>query len=705
MSEAEKIDLNSPEYYLNRELSLLSFQWRVLEEAQDERNPLLERAKFLAIVESNLSEFFMVRVGGLSMQRDAGVVDLSPDGRTPAEQLVEIRKEAQRLLQEMRNYWKSVLLPELSKAGIYILDYNELNARQKEIADEYFHEVIFPVLTPLAVDPGHPFPHISNLSLNLAVSIRDPQGHTHFARLKVPPALQQLLPLKRSSGGVRKDGTVPHDHYFVWIEQVITANLKWLFPGMEILEAHPFHVTRNADMAIQELEALDLLETIEQGLRRRRFGDVVRVMVNEDMPASIKNVLLENLKVDRNEVYSLRGPLDLTCLMQLTKIDRYDLRDHPFTPAIPSCLKIHPDSEDGAIFSAISQENILLHHPYDSFTPVVEFLKSAARDPDVLAIKQTLYRVGTNAPVVETLLQASRDYGKQVAVLVELKARFDEESNIGWARRLEQEGAHVTYGFPGLKTHAKIALVVRREGERIRRYIHLATGNYNYATAQVYEDLGWFTCDEEIGADATDLFNYLTGYSAIQDFRKLLVAPINLRQRFEEMIRREIRHQQEGRQGHLIFKMNSLADISIIQLLYQASQAGVKVDLIVRGVCMLRPGVKGLSENIRVISVLGRFLEHSRVYYFHNGGQEQVFLGSADLMPRNINQRVEVLFSIEDQRMIRQLRDDILEAYLRDNTRARCMKSDGSYERMQPGEPLLNAQEWFLAQARRSMEG
>lgn len=688
-------DLNDPRLFINRELSMLEFQRRVLEEALDETNPLLERVKFLAILGSNLDEFFMLRVSGLKKQVDAGVVNLPPDGMPPAEQIAAIRKSTLQLIAQARDCLRNDLLPRLNQSGIHVLDYAELDEKQKGHVKSYFDEVIFPVLTPLAFDPGHPFPHISNLSLNLAVLIRDERGLEHFARIKVPDTLPRLVPIKRSSGGVRKDGTVPYHHYFVWLEQAISVNLDKLFPGMEVLEAHPFRVTRDADVEIQELEAFDLLETIEQNVRQRRFGSVVRVTVNDDMPDHIRNILLKNLELERNDIYTLRGPLGLSGLMQLYQIDRHDLKDASFIPAVPYALQ--PEQLDGNIFAAIRREDILVHHPYQSFNPVVEFLQTAARDPQVLAIKQTLYRVGGNPPVVEALLEAVEN-GKQVAVLVELKARFDEESNIGWAKKLESAGVHVIYGLLGLKTHSKIALIVRKEGEGIRRYMHLGTGNYNAVTAQLYEDLGMFTVDEAIGADVSDLFNYLTGYSNKKEYQKLLVAPVNLRKRMEELIKREIEHQQREGNGRLIFKMNSLVDKRMVQQLYRASQAGVKVDLLVRGICSLRPGLPGISENIQVTSILGRFLEHSRIYYFRNAGQEEIYIGSADLMPRNINWRVEVLFPVQDPRLIRHLRTKVLDTYLADNVKARRMKSDGSYERLkpQPKEPLVNGQLWLI---------
>jgi len=701
-------NLDNPTNYINRELGLLAFQWRVFEEAKDESNPLLERVKFLAIVGSNMNEFFMVRVGGLIIQNLTGMTDLSIDGLTPAEQLAAIRKEARTLMEEVRDYFHKVLKPALDEAGIHILNYDELNEKQRTSVDAYFDEVVFPVLTPLAFDPGHPFPHISNLSLNLAVLICDREGTQHFARVKVPDTLPHLVPIKRSSGGVRKDGTVPHNHYFVWNSQVIMANLNDLFPGMEILEAHPFHVTRNADLEIQELEAVDLLETMEENVRKRRFGRVVRLLVNKNMPDYIREILEENLEMDPKDVYFMDTPLSFSKLMQLTKVDRYSLKYKSFVPAMPPQLRKALDDPSISIFSRMRKNDILVHHPYESFAPVVAFLRASASDPQVLAIKMTLYRVGKNSPVVQALLEARRDYGKQVAVLVELKARFDEESNIGWARILEQEGVHVTYGLLGLKTHCKIALVVRKEGDHIRRYVHLGTGNYNHITAQLYEDVGMFTCDPDIGADCSDLFNYLTGYSLKQDYRKLLVAPINLRGQFEEMIRHEMEVQQNGGRGHIILKMNSLVDPPLIKLLYQASQIGVKIDLIVRGICSLRPGIKGMSENIRVVSILGRFLEHSRIYYFRNEGKPRIYMGSADLMPRNLNRRVEVLFPVEDPKLTRRIRTYILKVLMEDNVKARLMLPDGNNRHLKPRSERTarNAQEIFIKAAhQRSKEG
>jgi polyphosphate kinase len=676
----EPVELDDPRLYVNRELSLLKFQWRVLEEAQNETNPLLERVKFLSILGSNLDEFFMVRVAGLQNQVESGILEAGSDGLSPAKTLEAVAAEFTALIEEAQAC-REQLLFDLAENGIHVLDYRDLSFEQREFADRYFHDTVFPVLTPLAHDPGRPFPHISNLSLNLSVTVRDATAREHFARVKVPDTLPQLIPLQPV-----KSKTRPIT--FVWIEQVIQANLQALFPGMLIVESYPFHVTRDAELAIQELESADLLEMVEESVKQRRFGAVVRLEIAADMPEERLALLQENLEADDIDVFRVRGPLGLSRLRHLASLDRPELKDAPFVPAP---LEGADDDED--IFAMIRRTDVLLHHPFDSFQPVVDFIRAAARDPHVLAIKTTLYRVGRNAPIVEALLEAN-EKRKQVAVLVELKARFDEESNIEWARALEREGVHVVYGLVGLKIHSKIAMVVRREGDVIRRYVHLATGNYNTVTANVYTDLGLLTCDSDIGADATDLFNYLTAYSAKTDYRKILVAPISLRQRFEELIEREITHARAGRPARLIFKANALADPRIIRLLYEASRAGVQVDLIVRGVCMLIPGIAGVSENIRVRSIVGRFLEHSRVFYFWNGGSEEVYLGSADLMSRNISRRVEVLFPIEKPALLRYVRDKILSVYLEDNVKAREMMPDGSYRRMQPGaaETPVNAQ-------------
>lgn len=680
----EPADLTSPTLYLNRELSLLEFQRRVMEEACDEKAPLLERLKFLAIFGSNMDEFFMVRVSGIRKQVEAGIAEPSMDGLTPRDELAAIRKLSQELLHEAQQYFQRKILPKLDKAGVHVLEYGKLTALQKQRADTYFKDVIYPILTPLALDPSHPFPHISNLSLNLAIVIRDKKGNEKFARLKIPDTLPRLIPIKRSSGAARKDGTIPYHHYFVWLDQLIAANLDALFPGMEVVAAHPFRIVRDADIEIQELEADDLLETMQQNIRKRKFGSVIQVAVHPTMPENIRELLVDNLEVSENDVYKLNHPLGLGSLWQLyNNVERHDLKDIPYKPRIPKSFKHLNTPAD--IFDVIRDENVIIHHPYDSFSPVIDFLNAAARDPLVLAIKQTVYRVGSNAPVVEALLEAA-ERGKQVAVLVELKARFDEESNIGWARALEQVGVHVVYGLVGLKTHCKVTMVVRREGEGIRRYLHLATGNYNAVTSRIYEDIGVFTCDEDMGTDATDLFNYLTGYSTKQDYKKLLVAPVNLRQKLENLTKREIRHAGDGKSARIIFKMNSMVDSRMIQLLYQASQAGVQVDLLVRGICCLRPGIKGISDNIRVHSIVGRYLEHSRIYYFQNNGDEEIYLGSADLMPRNLNHRVEVVFPVENKSQVLHLREKILDRYLKDNTRARVLQADGSYVRIKPLE-------------------
>ena len=692
--------LDDPALYLNREISLLAFQTRVLEEAQDEQNPLLERFKFLSIVGSNLDEFFMVRVAGLKGQLESGALESGPDGMTPSEELIAIRERVTDLYKAGQDCLRSQLLPGLKKEGIHVVDYAQLTQAQIEIANGYFTDTVFPTLTPLAFDPGRPFPHISNLSLNLAVLIRDLQGVEHFARVKVPDSLPQLVPLQSvvKEQKSKSKAKPPKPLYFVWLEQLIVANLQSLFPGMEVIEAHPFHVTRDAETAIQQLEAADLLESVEEGVWQRRFADVVRMEINDTMPSDVLEILLKNLEIESGDVYKMKGPLSLSRLKHLLSLDRPDLKDKPFVPSLVPALQPQDEGED--IFSAIRRQDVLLHHPFDSFQPVVAFLQKAARDPAVLAIKITLYRVGRNAPVVEALLEAI-DNGKQVAVLVELKARFDEESNIEWARRLEREGVHVVYGLMNLKVHCKAALVVRQEKDRIRRYVHLSTGNYNSVTAQLYTDIGLLTCDEAIGEDCTDLFNYLTGYSAKIEYRKLLVAPVNLRDQLEQLIRREIEHQKNGKRGHLIFKMNALQDRRIIKLLYEASQAGVQVDLLVRGICCLRPGIPGISENIRVTSVVGRFLEHSRIFYFHNGGEDEIYLSSADMMPRNLNRRVELAFPVQDPKLIRYVRDEVLETYLSEVVKARHMNSDGTYSRdpRSTNRGEMNSQEWFIKQS------
>ncbi|MBV9506276.1 MAG: polyphosphate kinase 1 [Acidobacteriia bacterium] len=686
-------DLESPELYVNRELSLLAFQRRVLEEAEDESNPLLERVKFLAILGSNLDEFFMVRVAGLAAQLDAGSVETGPDGMSARAQLVSIRREVKKLLSDAQRCLDT-LLTALNEAGIFIQAYEDLTGQQKQRIAKYFAETVFPVLTPLAFDPGRPFPHISNLSLNLAVLIRDAGGQEHFARVKVPDSLPEVVEVSGAINGGSKRGR-GRKIQMVWLEDIIAAHLSDLFPGMEILQSYPFHVTRDADIAIKELEAEDLLETIEEGVRQRRFGSVVRLLVTRDMPSQVLEILKSNFEVGSSEVYRGWRPLAKKRLMGLYSIARPDLKYPTFLPVVPKALV---ESRDEDIFEQIRRNDILLHHPFDSFQPVVEFLRKAARDPAVLAIKICLYRVGRNSPIVEALLDAVEE-DKQVAALVELKARFDEESNIEWARALEKAGAHVVYGLIGLKIHSKVALVVRREQDgRIARYVHLSTGNYNAVTAHLYTDIGMLTADEDVAADASDLFNYLTGYSTKSDYRRLLVSPVNLRTRLSDLIEREVRHAQHGRAAKLIFKMNALVDPSMIRALYRASVAGVKIQLLVRGICCLRPGLAGISENIEVTSIVGHFLEHSRIYYFSNGGEEEVYVGSADMMTRNIDHRVEVVAPIREAAMIRHICDDILATYLSDNVKARVMQSNGSYLKRQPkpGELLVNTQEKLI---------
>jgi polyphosphate kinase len=695
---ANTLPLNDPSLYINQELSLLAFQRRVLEEAEDKRNPLLERVKFLAIVASNLNEFFMVRVAGLVSQMEAGIASAGPDGLPPRAQLIAIRRGVKHLISEAYNCF-AMLCQELAQAGIQMLDYGALNDVQARVANKYFTESAFPVLTPLAFDPGRPFPHISNLSLNLAALIRDKQGNEHFVRIKVPDSLPPLVPVNRAAQAKPKRRSLAHLE-FVWLEQVIAAHLEALFPGMTVIESHPFHVTRDADIGIKEWEAEDLLESIEEGVRQRRFGHVVRLMVGEDMPPHILEILVNNLEVQASEIYRIRGPLSLSRLMHLYNLDRPDLKDVPFAPAMPAALA----QADEDLMEVMNHQDILLHHPFESFQPVIDFLMKAAHDPNVLAIKICLYRVGRNSPVVQALLEAIEEE-KQVAALVELKARFDEESNIEWARALEAQGVHVVYGLIGLKIHCKAAMVVRREGERIARYVHLSTGNYNAVTAHLYTDLGMFTTNPEIADDLSHLFNYLTGYSAKDDYKRLLVSPVNLRDRMEAMIEREIEHQLHGRKAGLIFKTNALVDAEIIRLLYRASQAGVRIQLLVRGMCSLRPGIPGVSQNIEVTSIVGRFLEHSRIYYFLNGGDEEVYLGSADMMPRNLDHRVEILFPLSDSKLIERVRDGMLAVYLSDTVKARRMRSDGTYVRKKAanGKRPVNSQETWIPK-RRSAE-
>ncbi len=669
-----------PAAYINRELSWIEFNRRVLEEACDPSHPPLERAKFLAIFATNLDEFFMIRVAGLRAQSLEGMGAPGPDGLTPAQTLAEIRQHLLPLLEQHNRVWEDEIKPLLASHGICVLRWSELDSAQRKFATEYFNREIFPILTPLAVDNAHPFPHISNLSLSLAVLLRGQDGRELFARVKIPQP--RLLPLNNC------EDSQHCEHCFVWAEEVVGANISTLFPGMEINGTYPFRVTRDADLEIKEDEASDLRVSVERSLQERRFGDAVRLEITRDMPLHLREKLMNHLELAEADVFAVPGVLDLSCLWELHRLQLPELKDRAFTPRLP------PDmGENEDLFDRIRKGEALLHHPYESFMPVVNFVRAAARDPDVLAIKQTLYRVGKNSQIVQALIEAASN-GKQVAAVVELKARFDEENNIQWARALEEAGVHVVYGFPVHKVHAKVCLVVRRDPDGIRRYTHLGTGNYNAQTARLYTDLGFFTCDPDIGEDVSHLFNYLTGYSQHRDYKKLLVAPVNMRTRLTQLIEREIAHQKQYGDGRLMFKMNALVDPRIIELLYCASQTGVKIDLIVRGVCSLRPGVPGLSDNINVISIVGRFLEHSRVFYFHNHGVEEIYIGSADLMQRNLDWRVETIFPIEDETLKQRIKRETLELPLQDNVKARRLTPEGHYVRVQPspGTPHINSQ-------------
>jgi polyphosphate kinase len=666
--ETSEISYDSPALYCNRELSLLAFQERVLEEAADDTNPLLERIKFLAIFGSNLDEFFMVRVAALQQKLAVGTDDISLDGQGAATQLDAIRAEAARLTFLAYDCWEHELLPLLAREDVHIVEYSTLSESERTALNQFFRQAIFPILTPLGYDPGRPFPHISSLSLNLAVVLRDRGGIERFARVKIPDKVDQLIPVSGTPSGVNR---------FVWLEEIIFANLESLFPGTQIVDAYPFRITRDAEVEIQELESDDLLETIEEAVWQRRFRNVVRLELTRDLPETVLEILTSELEAGPDLVSRVPGPLDLRRLWQLHGLDRPRLKYKPLAVTTPSELRSQTAEE---LFSLIRREDLLLHHPYDSFQPVVDLLRLAAVDPHVLAIKITLYRVGRDSPIVESLLTAVQE-GKQVSVLVELKARFDEESNIEWAKALERNGVHVVYGLVGLKVHCKMALVVRREGNTIRKYVHLGTGNYNPSTARLYTDLSLLTARETIGEDAVTLFNRLTGYSEEPRYAELMVAPIAMRAELASRIEREIAIARRGGNAHLIAKMNALDDPEMMRILYRASQAGVKIDLLVRGICCLRPGLPGVSDNIRVKSIVGRFLEHSRIYYFHNAGEEEILLGSADWMTRNLSKRVEVLFPIRDPRLVRRLKE-LLDVYWTDTTNAREMHADGTYRRL-----------------------
>ena len=664
-----------PSLYLNRELSWLAFNARVLHEALDPRVPLLERVKFLGIFAANLDEFYMVRVAGLRRQVAAGVVQTPPDGLTPQEQLDAIYAEVSRLARLQRECLDQ-LLEELKPFGVRLVTVSDLSPSEWGEIDEYFESQIFPVLTPLAVDPGHPFPYISNLSLSLAVEIRDPaDGQIRFARVKVPRSLPRWIPVNG------------RPFHFVPLEQVIGANLGALFPGMEVAASYCFRLTRYSDLDIPVEEPEDLLATIEEQVYNRRFGEVVRIEVQDDMPPHLRTLLLEELRDDgesgpaaltERDIHDAGKLLDLSELSAFAGLDIPSLRDPAFQPIVPARLR-----EATNMFELIREGDFIVHHPFDSFTATVErFLEEAANDDQVLAIKLTLYRTSGDTAVVDALVEAAQR-GKQVAVIVELKARFDEANNIVWARQLEDAGVHVAFGSATLKTHAKVALVVRRESDGIRRYVHLGSGNYNSRTARLYTDVGLFTCSPSIGADASDLFNSLTGYSRQWIYRKLLVAPMNLRARFLELIDREAAHARAGRPARIVGKMNALVDADVIDALYRASQAGVEIDLIVRGICCLRPGIPRVSERIRVTSIIGRFLEHSRLWQFANGGDEEFYIGSADWMPRNFDRRVEAVAPVEAVALHERLRS-LLDTYLADNRQSWELQPDGEWIQCEP---------------------
>ena len=658
-----RVEVDFP--YLNRELAWLEFNARVLFEARDERNPLLERVKFLSIFAGNLDEFFQVRVAGLREQVEAGKAHRSPDGRTAEEQLAAIRSRVLELSAEHSAIYLDVRR-SLADEGVELLDYAAIPEHHDALRQRFLDE-IYPVLTPLAVDPGHPFPYISTLSLSIAVGLRDPAtGERGFARVKVPQILPRLLEVEKSR--------------FVLLDQVIEQNLDALFSGMEVLEHHLFRVTRNADLAIEEDEADDLLLMIEEELRRRRFGEAVRLEVERSMPAATRTLLLRGLGLEEADSYEISGMLDLTGLWAIADLDRPDLKVAPWTPVTPPRLLPPDEDEPADIFAAIRAGDILVHHPYESFTASVErFIIQAADDPDVLTIKQTLYRTSGDSPLVQSLIRAA-ERGKQVVVLVEIKARFDEEANIIWARKLERAGAHVVYGLVGLKTHSKTSLVVRREGSGLRRYVHIGTGNYNPKTARLYVDLGLLTCRPEIGADVTDLFNVLTGLSRQQTFRRLLVAPHSLRSRFLELVDREIAHASAGHHARIVLKLNAIVDVAVIEALYRASNAGVDIDLIVRGACSIQPGVPGVSERIRVRSIIGEFLEHSRIWSFENGGSREWYIGSADLMDRNLDRRVEAVVPVEDHDAGERL-TGIVDLMLSDERRSWQLRPDATWVR------------------------
>lgn len=692
-AEEHPQDLRHPSLYLNRELSWLEFNRRVLHEAQDPRTPLLERCKFLAIYASNLDEFFQIRVAGLKQQVAVGYAERTSDGMTPEEQLRAIGRIVRDLQAQASVLLERELVPELARHGVELLDIQAVPERSRRALDAYFTANVFPVLTPLAVDPAHPFPYISNLSLSLAVTLRDDGGEERFARVKVPKILPRWVPLDQPNT-------------FVPLEQVIGANLEALFPGVEIIGWSTFRITRNADLEIKHDEAEDLLSLIQEEVRNRKFGAVTRIEVSAHTPQAVRQMLLGEFSEEQDaspgwltvdDLYEVAGLMDASDLFAVHALDLPHLKDTPHQ-TMP-----HPRLVGGRnIFEILREGDVFLHHPYESFTTSVErFIQAAADDPDVLAIKLTLYRTGGDASVAR-LLQQAAERGKQVAVLIELQARFDEENNITWANRLEDAGVHVSYGVAGLKTHAKVLLVVRREGDGIRRYVHLGTGNYNPKTARLYTDFGLLSADPELAADLTELFNLLTGFGSPARFRRLITAPKGMRERFVAMIRREAEHARAGRPARIVAKLNAIQDAETIAELYAASQAGVPIDLIVRGICCLRPGLPGVSDQIRVLSIIGRFLEHSRAFYFKNGGAEEVYIGSADWMPRNLDRRIEAAVPITDAHQRRQLRDLLL-MMLDDNRQAWDLHPDGTYvQRLPaPNEEEIATQRILVEAARR----
>ena len=689
-----------PEHYINRELSWIGFNQRVLAQALDQRTPLLEQAKFSAIFSNNLDEFFMVRVASLKSQVEAGISRTSADGRTPQQQLKAIRTALIPLLEQQQKHYRSHLKTELHQHDVQLLDYAQLNGRQREWIDNFFLTAIFPVLTPLAVDPAHPFPFVSNLSLNVAALVVDPDsGQRLLARVKVP---QKILPRFVAIPTDLSESDPEPVHTAVPLEQVVAFNLSLLFPGMTVEGHYFFRVTRDADLELRDLEADDLMIAIEQGLHKRRMGgEVVRLEVANEMPDDVVEMLMDGMSVAEDDLYRIDGPLGLDDLFSLLALPLDALKDEPLNSYTARSLTRAQRSklDDGSIkeeefqsiFSVIRRRDVLLHHPYDLFsTSVEEFINQAADDPQVMGIKMTLYRTSKDSPIIAALIRAAEN-GKQVMALVELKARFDEDNNIQWAKHLESSGVHVVYGVIGLKTHTKIVLVVRKEKQRLRSYVHIGTGNYNSKTSKLYTDIGLLSAQPELGQDLVELFNYLTGFSKQQSFRKLLVAPVTLRKGMEGLIRREIKHAKQGLGGHIRAKMNSLVDPAIVALLYEASQAGVKIDLVIRGMCCLYPGREGLSESITVVSIIGRYLEHSRIFWFANNGEPEVFIGSADWMPRNLDRRVEALSPIEEP-VLREQLERLLDLYLEDDSGAWEMNSDGSFSQRKPGKHSLHAQ-------------